>query len=275
MTHTYYFFVIILTISHISAMEKNTQAILDDLSIDTVHNRIRTFTECNLKRRSQESRTDDSIRYFFSSFQNHLANMVTFTAIDTQEKAEALIKEICEKDKRMVWWVTPFTKPANMGELLEKNGFHPNPMAAMGCSLSDMKMQTLDDILNLYTDKIIVQTTDLTKAVEGKDIKIPQIKSYELFYENNSASKCYAFIQDKWAALYGLSTNENMQKKGLATAVVVALLKDIKESGCIAAYMVAVPMSVIIGTKLGFKRFGDVNYYYKLESTCAMDNSKK
>jgi hypothetical protein len=257
MHKTIFFFLAIFIACFAQAMEKSNLEKTECLTAERVHNCLRIFTENFLKKRAQESKADDTIRYFFSNKNNHLQNIVTHTSFDTTEQAELAIKELCAKDKRMVWWVTPFTRPENMGELLQKNNFHPNPMAAMGCLLSDVNIEKLEAILKSYADKI---------QIDAKSSPT-DIKKYELYYENSLASSCSIFTQENWAAIFNLSTNENMQRKGLATALFAFILNDLKNNKYHAAYMVSVPMSVIIGTKLGFKRFGNINYFYRLESS--------
>ena len=233
--------------SSLSAMDLNEQK-------QTIE-RLILFTEHGLKKKAQESKETDEIHYFFSTTERHLSNCVTHTNFLSQDDAESAIVDLSKKKKPMVWWMTPLTKPKNLEELLQKHGFDPYPLTAMECCLQNVKEEDLDKIIN-------AKSPNTVSVIKNK---IDDTYDYQLHCDNQLASGCSYIILDTWAAIYNLSTQENMRKQGLATKLIGIILKDLKEQKCSAAYMIAMPITVKIGKKLGFKEIGTINYYNKLK----------
>ncbi len=229
------------------AMDLNTQK-------QTIE-RLVFFTEHGLKKKAQESKETDEIHYFFSNTEQHLSNCVTHTNFLSDDNTESVITDLCKKKKPMVWWVTPLSKPENLERLLQKHGFDPYPLTAMECCLQNVTEETLDKIMNVQSPN----TISISKN------KIDDADQYQLLCDNTLASCCSYIILDTWAALYSLSTQGDMRNQGFATKLIATILKDLKKQKCTAAYMIAMPITVRIGNKLGFKEMGIINYYHKLK----------
>jgi len=252
-----------------------------NLSAQSVEEKLRFIKEHALLPSTTESITNHNLRLFFSDSSNLQRNCVTYSSFANSEDAKKAIDEIRKKNKPMIWWVTSHTAPANMGELLKERGFIQFRLAALACSLSEVKKIQRDSSSTISIKKISEDDQDWKNILrEGfshseenssqnnteKEPKSNQkdqyTHNYGLYDNNELVCIGSLFIKDDWVGVCNFVTKKSAQKKAFATQLAAYLAEDVLNRGYTTAVSMTVPITEQMGKKFGFKKIFDLDLYY-------------
>ncbi|HKL10622.1 MAG TPA: GNAT family N-acetyltransferase [Clostridia bacterium] len=101
----------------------------------------------------------------------------------------------------------------------------------------------------------------LKKPMFERLLKKPHVRFYLGFYQGEPAATCLLFLTPEAAGINVVSTRAAFRKKGIASAMVQAAMKQSASEGHATAVLQASEMAVGAYEQLGFKDYGEFKLY--------------
>lgn len=225
----------------------------------------------------KEAQLTPEIRFWRSHFKPALVNVVTFCNLDEQKaksKIDAIIQDATKNTYDVSWWVTPFTKPTNLAELLKNKGFtHLMSCKCLVKDLTDPITVVLPQGLEIKRVTTKQQMKDYVQIVASsfgydqatKDAYLAtllqrdlpsnsMVEEYIAYY--NGKPVCTALIlviDDTTTTFYDFATLPEARNKGIGTAMMLFQLKRSQELGAKQEIIIAAPNAQNISKKVGFQ----------------------
>ncbi len=197
------------------------------------------------------------------------------------ETAEETIKELIafyeKKQLPFLWLYGPSNKPANLRELLTKNGlqlFRPNTGMAFSLKNQALEPKSIPkvEIVKVGAGKILGDFCKVALFGTGIPLELtyehylPLFSSW-LLKENSNVSGFLAYLNGQpvassvvfysagVAGIYWVATLEEARNKGIGTAITLAPMQEAKDLG----YEIVILQSSVMGFNL-YKRIGFKEY---------------
>jgi len=202
-----------------------------------------------------------------------------FRANFGKQNIDSKIKKIIsliKKDKAPNGWtVGPLTKPKNLGQYLEKNGFS-NVYHQSGMAVNLIKIKETPIIQNnleickvTNPDQLIKWSENVSKVFNIKiDIDLLEflletnnIQFYLGIFNNKVVSTLLLFLSAGVAGLHAVATLPDFRSKGFGYMMSRTALIDALNLGYKIGVLQASSLGEIIYRKLKFKKYCDINSY--------------
>lgn len=181
------------------------------------------------------------------------------------------------------WWVSPFDQPANLGTLLEKNGYK-NSENNTGMYLD---LDTWDDEVPFPCDLQIKQAKDARTLKDYALVLANNTAAFEAYFsqlvevitDDDPIEFFVGYVKGKpvvrglicyfaqVAGLHWLSTHPAERKKGYGSAMQAFRLKRAKEKGYHVAVLQASAQGYPLYKKLGYQTCGEFKEYVPIAAT--------
>jgi GNAT superfamily N-acetyltransferase len=195
-----------------------------------------------------------------------------FAPEEADARIEAVLAEFRARGLPGGWWVTPSSRPADLGARLLEHGLSgPEISPGMAADLSavpdsaplpegvTLHPVTGDDLLRAY---VSVFRDDFPPAV--MDAMFDQyrhmgwgpdrpIKQFVAMQGDQALGTAAALIRGEVAGLYNVVTVEAARRRGIGMAASLAALKAAREAGCRIAVLEATEMGAGIYRRIGFQ----------------------
>lgn len=186
------------------------------------------------------------IRFWASPYHNAFVSVVTRTDTDEQS-VDNLVKQTVaqaqKKSDQLTWWVTPYSRPANLAQVLQANNFVlVGKFPAMGCYLKKFPameaVENLPKVPEICTIKRVTQQEELKqfnaivslcfgydqptkqqsfKAMH-KDLSNTNVEYYMGYIDGKPVvTGLFVVVEDKVAGIYAIATSPEFRRRGLAT----------------------------------------------------------
>ena len=186
------------------------------------------------------------------------------------------IKSLIKRGKAPSGWtVGPLTKPINLGNTLEKNGFlNVYQQAGMAVELTDLESRKIKEIkLNIEiadNTESLKQWFTVVSSVFGIKIDFElldflmlenEVKFYVGWYEEKPVTSLMLFLSSGVAGLHAVSTLPEYRNKGLALTISRSALVDALKMGYRVGVLQASNQGERIYKILGFTKYCDIKTY--------------
>lgn len=224
--------------------------------------------------------------WFHSGLPFHLANGVIqsrFSDDLTDAALKQSLKQLAAQHVSMAWLIGPSTRPANLGERLEKHGwFHDQEAPGMAIDL-----RTLDESLSPPSRLSVERVSDGTTLqkwlrVMCQGSEMPASVLDPLFevarnyrFEEEAEVICYLgrldgrpaatsmlYLDAGVAGIYNVATLPEDRGQGLGTALTLASLLDARVRGYRIGVLQSSLMGLNIYRRLGFREYCTFHGYF-------------
>lgn len=198
-----------------------------------------------------------------------------FENLDVDYEVKTIRNLIREKKAPNGWTVGPLTKPKNLGNFLEKNGFsNVYQQAGMAVNLKNLKNKISN--INNFTVEIVNNEESLrqwSKTVSKVfNLKIDfdlikflssesEVKLYLANFKGETVSTLMLFLSSGVAGLHAVSTLPEYRSKGFALRISGAALTDAFKIGYNVGVLQASSLGEKVYRKLGFQKYCDIISY--------------
>ncbi len=201
---------------------------------------------------------------------------------EAEEKIQRMIDYFGNRGLPFSWWITPLTRPSELGVQLEKHGLvHVDDSPGMALLLS--RWQEEIELPPSLTIQVVQNSAQL-----GKFIRLVQ----NGFHLPDACAQAYFQLLQKWqastpspfshylgiwdgrpvgsaslffaaeaAGIYSLATLPEFRGKGIGTALTVTTLREAKKRGFQLAVLRASPLGVGIYRRIGFQEYFRLGHY--------------
>ncbi len=171
-----------------------------------------------------------------------------------------------------MWFVTPFSTPANLEELLESEGATPGGMPAMTMALAELPeaklasgaelLEVLDPQMASAWGRVACEGSSMPQEF-GQYLAAAQaslgfgapspLRTFLASFEGEPAATAALVLNAGIAGIYCVATLEAFRGRGLGTAVTVAALAAAREAGYEVGALQASTMGRPVYERIGFR----------------------
>jgi GNAT superfamily N-acetyltransferase len=221
--------------------------------------------------------TTSDVVWFYTGIQFPLFNGVLYAKLKpTGVKAviDSLQAKIDEQGASALWWISPQSKPDNLGSLLEQQGLKPageTPGMAIDLVLLENKPETITNftirkvgsmemqalwarIAAIGTGFSDIATEEMVRLEET--LSDPQYKAQHRYigFLNDTPVATSALVLDSGVAgIYAVATIPEARRKGIGRFMTLIPLLEAKQIGYRVGILQASSMGYQIYKKIGFK----------------------
>jgi GNAT superfamily N-acetyltransferase len=210
-----------------------------------------------------------------------MANFDDNNSVNIMDK---IISKTEELDISALWYVSPFSQPSNLKNLLNEYGFHYiKDWTGMA-----IKLNSVNDNFEIPKGMVIRKVSDihelaswtdvLTKSFDIQGTRSEMYKKYFLnlgmgnnlnfqYYlgllEETPVASAILFKGKETAGIYYVGTPPEVRSRGIAKAMINSLLTDAKTEGYKISVLHASEKGYPLYKNIGFKKYYNINIYKK------------
>ncbi|MFX1480082.1 MAG: GNAT family N-acetyltransferase [Promethearchaeota archaeon] len=177
------------------------------------------------------------------------------------------------------WTIGPLTKPKNLGNILEKNGFsNVYHQAGMAIDLKVLKNKISNEgwfeVEKIDDKKSLKQWIEVVSSVFGIRVDFelidylisePKAEFYIGSFKGTPVSSLMLYLSSGVAGLHAVSTLSEYRNRGFGLAISIKALKNAFKMGYKVGVLQASALGERVYKKLGFKKYCDIISYELIE----------
>ena len=180
------------------------------------------------------------------------------------------------KDRKYFWHIGPTTRPTNIPETLEDNGFHPTTSPCMAANLSELepiesnleikKVTDIDELeqwTRTFTSGFDIPHTfdkwwTMFSSTWGQDLGTVY---YTGFIDGIPVATSLAFYRSGVVGIYDVAVIPAARRKGYGSVITVHPLLEGLKLGYRVGVLHSSKMGYKVYERLGFKEYGQITRY--------------
>lgn len=120
--------------------------------------------------------------------------------------------------------------------------------------------QQLEDVRRVMTEAFSTGSSVNRRVVRAEHLHHPEIRHYLVYAGLEAAACATVALRDDMASIWNVGTRYLFRRRGYATAIMLALLDDLRAEGCTASTLMASPDGYPLYDRLGYRQIGTTMY---------------
>ncbi len=216
------------------------------------------------------------VAWFYTGISAAILNGVLFAQLSSEsleKTVKSLAAKIAEQGVQAIWWISPASKPPNIGALLEEHGLQPvgdAPAMAIDLSKLDDKPQEIPHFRIIKVDNPELEAVwaqilnigmgfsediaaEVVKLIASRAVPLYQIQHlYVGFVDDEPVATSAMLLDSGLAGIYAVATLPQARRRGIGKSVTVTPLIEARNLGYRVGILQSSQMGHSLYEKIGF-----------------------